>query len=113
MSLVGADEHVEDRERPAAHGAHVGDVRDDGRGARGARLSGHEGRQDRLAAQHDPLVAVRDQRAVVAVADRAELLDEPQVALGEQLGRVSDEGREGRRVRHRGESSEIGIGGWT
>ena len=37
MSLVGADEHVEDRERPAAHGAHVGDVRDDGRRRPAAR----------------------------------------------------------------------------
>ncbi len=116
MSLVGADQHVENRERPPAHGADVGDVRDDGRGAGRVRVRGHEGREDRLAAEHDPLVAVGDQRAVVAVPDRAEPAHEPEVALGAQGGQVAHCGRERVGVGHRRDLSalrEIRIGDRT
>jgi hypothetical protein len=111
MSLVGADQHVEDRQRATAHGADVGDVRHHRRGARGARLRGDERRQDRLAAQHDPLVAVGDQRTVVAVADRAETAHELQVALGVQGRQVADRGRQRLDVGHRRDPREPEIGG--
>ena len=72
------------------------------------RLRGHEGRQDRLAAEHDPFVAVGDQRPVVAVADGAEPSHEPQIALGVQGRQVANRGRERFGVGHRRDLSDLG-----
>ena len=96
---VGADEHVDERERPAAHGAHVGDVGDHGGRAGAVRVGGQERRRDRLAADHQELAAVLDERGVVAVD--AEPLDDPHVALAEQPRRRTDGLGQRLEIRHR------------
>ena len=55
--------------------------------------------RDRLAAQHEPAVAVRDDGAVVAVEGERQAIEQAQLALGLQAGRGADDG---------GEMSEIG-----
>ena len=87
---IGAHQHVDERQRPAAHRAHVGDVRDHGGGAGAERVGLHERRRDRLAADHEQLAAVRHERRVVAVDAGAEPLDQPDVALALQSGRRPD-----------------------
>jgi hypothetical protein len=106
VGLVGGDEHVEQREGTAAHGADVRDVRHDGGGPGRMRIGRDERGQDRLAAEHDPLLAVCHERAVVALPDGPQAPDEPQVALGVQRARVADgrgerDGVGGVGVRHR------------
>ena len=68
---VGADERVDERERAAAHGAHVGHVGGDRRGAGRERVGREQRGRDGLAAEHEPAVAVRDERGVVAVEGEA------------------------------------------
>jgi hypothetical protein len=102
VRVVRADEHVDDRQRAAAHRAHVGDVRDDRGRAGPERVVGHERRRHRLAAEDEEAVAVRNERRVVAVDPRPEALDQLHVALAEQAGRRADGGGERFEVGHRG-----------
>ena len=83
---VGAHEHVDERERAAAHRAHVGDVGDDRGGAGGERVGGQERRRDRLAADDEVAVAVRDERGVVAVEGEGQAVEQAQVALAGRPG---------------------------
>ena len=97
--LVGADQHVDERQRAAAHRSHVGDVGDD-RGRAGAvRVGLEERRRDRLAADHEVLAVAGDERGVVAVD--AEPLDQAYVALAEQAGRRADRLHQRLEIRHR------------
>ena len=90
VRAVRRDEHVDHAERAAAHRAHVGDVRDHRRRAGAERVREQEGRRDRLAAEHQVPVAVRDERGVVAVDAGREALDDGEIALREQAGRRPD-----------------------
>ena len=87
---VRAHQHVDERQRPPAHGAHVGDVGDHGGGAGAERVGLHERRRHRLAADHELLAAVRHERRVVAVDAGGEPLDQPHGALALEAGRGAD-----------------------
>ena len=90
VRAVRAHQHVDERQRTAAHRAHVGDVRDDRGGAGAERVGEQERRRDRLAADDEVSVAVRHERRVVAVDAGAEPVDQGDVALAEEAGRRSD-----------------------
>ena len=96
---VGADERVDERERPPAHGPHVGHVGGDRRGAGRERVGGEQRGRDGLAADDEAAVAVGDERGIVAVAREAVALEQRQVALGPEAGGGADGG---------GEMSEVG-----
>src|SRR4029453_7880475 len=97
--LVGADEGVDERERAAAHRAHVGDVGRDRRGAGGERGRGQQRRRDRLAAPDQLAGAVGYHGGVVAVDGEGQAVEQAQLALGGQAGGGADGG---------GEMSEVG-----
>jgi hypothetical protein len=84
---VGADERVDERQRAAAHGPHVGDVGGDGGGAGRERVGGQQRGRDRLAAEHEPAVAVVDDGAVVAVGGEAAAVEQRSSRFARRPGR--------------------------
>ncbi len=88
VRAIGRDEHVDDAERAGAHRADVGHVRDH-RGRAGAeRVVAQERRRDRLAADDDVPVAVREERSVVAVDAGARRLTTARSRLASRPGAV-------------------------
>ena len=106
VRAVGADERVDERERPAAHRADVGDVGRDRRGARGERVALEQRGRDRLGAHEQEAVPLRDRGGVVAVERRppaGQAVEQVEVVLGAQPGADAHE---------RGEDGQVGgIGG--
>ena len=103
--LVRADQGVHQRERPPAHRPHVGDVRHERRDTRRVRVGPQELRADRLGAQHQEPVAVRDQGRVVAAGEAGQAAHEPEGALAAQPGEAAQPGGESVQVGHAGISS--------
>ena len=97
VRLVRADEHVDDRQRAAAHRAHVGDVRDH-RGRAGAERIGATNGGD-IASPHTTRNPSPCGTSAASSPSIAEPLDELHVALAEQSRRRTDQRRRALRGR--------------